>query len=284
MAWGAERSDPGYILDLTSRDSIVSAGILMGIWHGVKFQVPVGGAVARPAAGTPSAVRETLRLRSGHAFASSDFSIVCAGAVGPLRVAVLPRWRLLKPSGAEVHGSLEMDMTWRTIIWPQFGAAIDMLDNALRACPDQLWRDRLWNNQSERPEYSQFWYIAYHALFWLDFYLSGSVEGFVPPAPFTLDELDPAGLLPERPYSKDELQIYLEHGRKKCRATIEALTDEKARQRCRFAWGEMSFAELLLYNMRHVQEHATQLNLMLGQKIGSAPGWVTKAKSGRTGE
>jgi len=177
-----------------------------------------------------------------------------------------------------------MDMTWRTIIWPKFGAAIDMLDNALRACPDQLWRDRLWNNQSERPEYSQFWYIAYHALFWLDFYLSGSVEGFVPPAPFTLDELDPAGLLPERPYSKDELQIYLEHGRKKCRATIEALTDEKARQRCRFAWGEMSFAELLLYNMRHVQEHAAQLNLMLGQKIGSAPGWVTKAKSGRTGE
>jgi hypothetical protein len=177
-----------------------------------------------------------------------------------------------------------MDTTWRTIIWPQFGAAIDMLDNALRACPDQLWRDRLWNNQSERPEYSQFWYIAYHALFWLDFYLSGSVEGFVPPAPFTLDELDPAGLLPERPYSKDELQIYLEHGRKKCRATIEALTDEKARQRCRFAWGEVSFAELLLYNMRHVQEHAAQLNLMLGQKIGSAPGWVTKAKSGRSGE
>ncbi len=177
-----------------------------------------------------------------------------------------------------------MDTTWRTVIWPQFGAAIDMLDNALRACPDQLWRDRLWNNQSERPEYSQFWYIAYHALFWLDFYLSGSVEGFVPPAPFTLDELDPAGLLPERPYSKDELQIYLEHGRKKCRATIEALTDEKARQRCRFAWGEVSFAELLLYNMRHVQEHAAQLNLMLGQKIGSAPGWVTEAKSERSGE
>jgi hypothetical protein len=60
---------------------------------------------------------------------------------------------------------------------------------------------------------------------------------------------------------------------------IEGLTDEKARQRCRFAWGEVSFAELLLYNMRHVQEHAAQLNLILGQRVGSAPGWVTKAKS-----
>ena len=172
-----------------------------------------------------------------------------------------------------------MDATWRIIIWQQFGAAIDMLDNALHACPDQLWRDRLWNNPSEKPQYSQFWYLAYHALFWLDFYLSGSVEGFAPPAPFTLDELDPAGLLPERPYTRDELQAYLDHGRQKCQAVIEGLTDEKARQRCRFAWGELSFTELLLYNMRHVQEHAAQLNLILGQRVGSAPGWVTKAKS-----
>ena len=171
-----------------------------------------------------------------------------------------------------------MDTTWRTIIWPQFGAAIDMLDNALRACPDQLWRDRLWNNQSEQPEYSQFWYIAYHALFWLDFYLSGSVEGFVPPAPFTLDELDPAGIIPERPYAKVELRAYLEHCRTKCRATIGALTDERADQRCVFGWGETSFAELLLYTMRHVQHHTAQLNLMLRQKIDSAPRWVARTK------
>jgi hypothetical protein len=29
-----------------------------------------------------------------------------------------------------------MDSFWKTIIWQQFGAAIDMLDNALRACPE----------------------------------------------------------------------------------------------------------------------------------------------------
>jgi hypothetical protein len=171
-----------------------------------------------------------------------------------------------------------MDTAWKTIIWQQFGAAIDMLDNALRACPDQLWRERLWNNRSERPEYTQFWYIAYHTLFWLDFYLSGSADGFAPPAPFTLDELDPAGLLPERVYSQEELQTYLTYGRQKCQATIEALTDEKANRRCEFSWGEVSFAELLLYNMRHVQEHAAQLNLVLGQRAGSASEWVAKAK------
>jgi len=43
--------------------------------------------------------------------------------------------------------------------------------------------------------------------------------------------------------------------------------------------GNVSFAELLLYYMRHVQEHATQLNLILGQKkVGWSSGWVAHAK------
>ncbi len=172
-----------------------------------------------------------------------------------------------------------MDAAWRTVIWQQFGAAIDMLANALVACPDELWRSRLWRDGAQESELSQFWYVGYHALFWLDLYLSGSVEGFVPPAPFDLEELDPAGLLPERPHTKNELKSYTEHARTKARASIEALTDEKARQVCTFSWGALSYLELLLYTMRHVQEHAAQLNLFLGRRIGSAPGWVSKAMS-----
>lgn len=165
-------------------------------------------------------------------------------------------------------------ITWRTITWQQFGAAIDMLDNALRACPDHLWRESLWNDPTDAPEYTEFWFIVYHSLFWLDLYLSGSRKGFAPPAPFI------AGSLPEKPYTKDELQSYLDHCRQKCQATIEALIDEKANQRCKFPWGEeVSFAELQLYSMRHVQEHASQLSLLLGQKVGSAPDWVPRAES-----
>ncbi len=177
-----------------------------------------------------------------------------------------------------------MDTTFRTAIKSQFGAAIDMLDNALRACPDELWRVRLWNDESMPPAASEFWYVAYHTLFWLDLYLSGAVEGFTPPAPFTLDELDPAGLLPERVYTKDELQTYLDHSRQKLQSTIESLTDERANQHCKLAWGECSFAELLLDNMRHVQEHAAQLNLILGQQIASNPRWIAKTKGGRSSD
>ena len=174
---------------------------------------------------------------------------------------------------------------WSAIIWPQFGAAIDMLEHALRTCPDELWSDPLWSDDSLPPEGTEFWYVVYHTLFWLDLYLSGTGAGFAPPAPFTLAELEPpAGRLPERRYSKDELQTYLDHGRKKCHATLDALTDEQALHRWGFGGGEVSFAELLLYNMRHVQEHAAQLNMFLGQQGGSACGWVGQTKRNPSGE
>lgn len=163
-----------------------------------------------------------------------------------------------------------MDDYWKRALWKQFGAAIEMLENAMLACPAKIWSD-----SSRQP---QFWYVAFHTLFWLDLYLSDSLEGFAPPAPFTLDELDPAGALPERVYTKPELRTYLEHGRTKCKAMIEALTAEQASERCRFEWLELSFGELLLYNLRHVQHHAAQLNLLLRQATVSAPRWVKSAK------
>ena len=156
----------------------------------------------------------------------------------------------------------------REIIWFQFGASIDMLKNAIKACPEELWSDR-----SQRPE---FWYLVYHTLFWLDFYLTESPDEFVPPKPFTLTELDPEGILPERIYTKSELLTYLEHGRKKCIQTIENLTDEIAKKHYKYGSVEMSFGELLLYNMRHIQHGVGQLNLILRQKTDSAPRWVKR--------
>lgn len=169
-----------------------------------------------------------------------------------------------------------MDSNLETVTWQQFGATIDMLENAIVACPETIWSDR-----SRQPE---FWYMAYHTLFFLDFYLSDSSEGFTPPKPFTLDELDPSGILPERVYTKQELLAYLGHGCKKCGAAIRDLTDERARQRCGFEKPDVTVFGLLLYNMRHVQHHAAQLNLILRQNIDSAPGWVAKTRGQLTGE
>jgi hypothetical protein len=162
---------------------------------------------------------------------------------------------------------------WSATLWPQFGAAIDMLENAMNACPEDHW--------GEGEPGRQFWYMAYHALFYLDLYLSGSVAGFRPPAPFTLSELDPAGVLPDRTYSQPELRVYLAHCRDKCRTTLAQMTDETAARRCVFPWLDLDMGELQLYNMRHVQHHAAQLNLILRQRTNSAPPWVQRTRIDR---
>jgi hypothetical protein len=164
-----------------------------------------------------------------------------------------------------------VDVDWRTGLWKQFGAAIDTLDDAVSVCPDPLWSAVVWKD-TEDVRYGQFWFIAYHALFWLDLFLTGSRDGFSPPPPFKRRGL------PERPYTKDQIRAYLGTCRRKCRSTMEMMTDEKAQQRCVFEWMEPSFFELQLYSLRHVQEHAAQLSLWLGQHEVGGLGWIASAR------
>ena len=163
-----------------------------------------------------------------------------------------------------------MDAATKNLLWEQFGAAIQMLENAIDACPESLWGDR-----TRRPQY---WYTVYHTLFWLDLYAFGAVEGYVPPKPFNREEeLDPAGVIPARTFTKQELKGYLEHGRSRTWTLIQDLTEEKARARHVFNWADVDTVELLLYNMRHVQHHTAQLNLILRQNNTTPPDWVCRA-------
>ena len=90
--------------------------------------------------------------------------------------------------------------------------------------------------------------------------------------------MNPEGEWPERTFTREELLAYLEHGRKKCRAKIEALTEETAHQDSGFQGRNFTVVGLLLNNMRHVQHHTAQLNLILRQNIDSAPLWVNRAR------
>lgn len=156
----------------------------------------------------------------------------------------------------------------RDMLWRQFSVAIDQLGTALRDCPTDLWEKRLWEDEPGQwvaPGFAAFWYQGYHALFWLDLYLTGAEEGFLPPAPFDLVEMQAGETLP-RVYTREELLGYLALCRQRCQATIDALTQEEAYRLCKFPWGEVPFAELQLYSLRHVQEHAGQLQMFLGQQ------------------
>ena len=181
-----------------------------------------------------------------------------------------------------------MGTSWRTALWRQFGGAINMLENALLVCPASLWTKPLWSvppSSEFPPQFAEFWHVAFHALVWLDLYLSGGPEEeFAPPAPFAQGMLDSQEVLPERPYTKEELRAYLVSTRQKCYTQFFGLTDEQAHRPVEYPWSEgqpISFLELQLYNLRHVQEHAAQLSLFLGQHAiqDETLDWVPRAKN-----
>jgi hypothetical protein len=167
-----------------------------------------------------------------------------------------------------------MQAYWKEALERELGSALGMLADVIEQCPEKYWTASLWEDAQMPTGLADFWYLCYHTLFWFDLYLSGAVEGFAPPEPFSLDELDPAGLLPPRVYAQAEMLGYIDHCRQKCRAILETLTDEQAQRACRFPWGEVTYAALLLDNMRHVQEHGAQLRLFLGQQAGINSRWL----------
>jgi DinB superfamily len=180
-----------------------------------------------------------------------------------------------------------MDTLWNTVLWNQFGAAIDTLDNAIAACPASLWTERLWPNPppAHFPEqFSEFWYVSFHAVVWLDLYLSGRrEEEFAPPARFAQGELDSREAVPAQPYAVQDVRGYLASVRAKCHTTLIELTDEQAQRLVSYPWAEgrrVSYLELQFYTLRHVQEHAAQLFLFLGQHgvPDSDLQWVSRAK------
>ena len=58
-----------------------------------------------------------------------------------------------------------IDAEWKQLVWGQLGGAIDMLENAIVACPDDVWQ------AGEPPR--ALWYVTYHTLFFLDLYTLG---------------------------------------------------------------------------------------------------------------
>ncbi len=155
----------------------------------------------------------------------------------------------------------------RESIWNQFGASLDMLENAIVMCPNEHWDTQI-----------KFWYTSYHCIFWTDYYLTTDPNKFAPPTPFTFSEFDPTGKMPDRAYSKTELLTYLGHCRQKASQLIAGLTIDKLNDRWINDYKNYSLLEILFYNIRHIQHHSAQLNLLLRQTINNAPTWVSQAK------
>src|SRR5688572_15946505 len=106
-------------------------------------------------------------------------------------------------------------------LWRQFGASIDMLQNVISSCPDDFFST-----------HKRFYYMAYHSVIFLDYYLTIPPKDFSPRLTFTIKEANecPAeaidDLIPDRTYSKQELLDYIQISRDKCRKIINSLTEK----------------------------------------------------------
>lgn len=159
----------------------------------------------------------------------------------------------------------------RRLAWNQLGASIDMLRLTLEACPDHVWGDKV--------DWYDFWYIASHTLFFLDYHVSGMQESFAPPPPFGMEETDPAGVLPPRVYTREELLTYLAYCRQKAKTVLDDLSEDQVAILAplhREGW-RLPYLELLVHVTRHNSHHVGQLNLLIRQRADQGSKWVWQA-------
>jgi hypothetical protein len=170
---------------------------------------------------------------------------------------------------------LTMQSYWQTVIGRQFAAAIQMIRSAVDACPDELW--------NRRADGTPFWHLAYHALFFIDFYLSDDEKSFhvidfhrdkAQFLPGDYGEYGGVVTTPEQPFHKSQLLEYADHCLRKCDEAMGKLTDQRALERCGFWWYKLNVGEFLLNNLRHAQHHAGQLALLLRRHADIGVDWL----------
>ena len=183
----------------------------------------------------------------------------------------------------------------------EFDEALDVLEVALRTCPTSLWEASLWKVErtepgiwpaSDHPEpartdesiqvFSALWKVAYHCLFYLDWYLTTEmmVTPVTPEGRFATPEFIRGGVeedpfnedwtlkLPDHVYSRELLLQYLEYGRARARRIIPSLTEQELEQTCGpyHPHAGKTLRQLLQVNLAHLREHGDQIRGFLAAR------------------
>lgn len=170
----------------------------------------------------------------------------------------------------------------------RFDAAVDRIEAALLTCPDELWEASVWHVPRTDPwvwpqpgiepiperteesiqRFSAFWVVAYHCLWFLDFYVSADPTGFQSPeyvrgGPEEMQwPADGAAPLTDQVFTRDVLLAYADHGRNRVRQRIETTADAEFDERCAAGHPHAgkTLRELLDVNLAHVIEHGSQMS------------------------
>ncbi len=156
----------------------------------------------------------------------------------------------------------------------QYHAALAMLGETIRLCPEHLW------THGNHPR--QFWRLAYHGVYYAHLYMERHVDDFVP---WVLDRDDVAHLddepLDPVPYTKAEILEYWQQVVDSVDAKIDAMDLDS--QESGFYWYK-NFPKLdhVLLSFRHIQEHAGQLSDRI-MEAGIGTHWVSRGTAPTNG-
>jgi hypothetical protein len=161
-----------------------------------------------------------------------------------------------------------------------FEEALRLMEAALHDCPDDLWEKDLWPDEALTGPTSYGgvhglapWFLAYHALFTLDYDLAGEFEPWQPPQPFDENTYS----FPNRVFTRAELLGYVDYCRARARRTLDDDFEEKAARSLLDAHRNhgVLYGEVVGGIPMHVIEHASQIRQFLtssGVKVRPMPG------------
>lgn len=160
---------------------------------------------------------------------------------------------------------MDQPTTMVDVLQRHFDPTIEMLRQALEACPDDLW--------DARDTGAPLWQLAYHVLLGIDYWFRESSEGFAFPPFHTREAMLESGEVPDQALTRAQIEGYLEQVYARSHALLDRLTPKGLLREAAFPGGSWTVADRLLVQIRHVQHHVGQMNHLLKQKTGAAPGW-----------
>ncbi|MBN1577882.1 MAG: DinB family protein [Chitinispirillaceae bacterium] len=149
------------------------------------------------------------------------------------------------------------------ILKRQFEPALQMIEQVITACPDDLWSD----NPHGRP----IWKRLLHALESVDFFLNDfGAYHFRETGKKVSPEFNAAD---KECLSKDEMIVYFGKVRAKCSAAFEALDDSRLPDRS-VAHPEYTNLDIFILQIRHLALNIGRCHEALAANGIESPGWI----------
>jgi hypothetical protein len=153
----------------------------------------------------------------------------------------------------------------RSILKHQYHAALAMLEQAIRCCPDDEWTSPAHRNAS--------WQLACHVLFFTHLYLQPNEAAFRPWKGLPGSAADPDPSTSLEPHPKEQVLEYWRFCDDLVDSAVDGLDLESPDSG--FYWYPVSKLEHQVINIRHVQHHAAQLADRVRSAADLGVGWVS---------